>query len=587
MTSEPKGDASRRCADEDGVVLVLCAMVMVALLVMAALVIDLGYARGGSRLNQTTADLSALAGGKNLDIRDYSGACQNAVNYLNSNAKGMPAIGAAGFCGQSGNNVATTTCSGGPLAQAKPTISSGRFTVSVHFPVPDSEITDPGFGAGLNDGAPCDRMRVIVTSKEPSFFGGVVDSDGLTVTRSATVRVSAGTSKRAPALWLLDPTGCVGLDVTGGSHVSVGTSTVPGIITVDSDGTDCNGGQTTLDAGGAGTKIDVVPTPAGVEDGSIDLFALAAGATTCSVPACDPADVPSQVNTQPVAAGERATRAPVDWTFNCKTGYPDYHGIPIADCSEAPARPAYIDLLKAAVGTSGQPGATGVPGAYQRWTTAGHSCNSATVTVSGNWWVDCPGGLSIGTGSSVTFENGNVVLDGGLKMTGSGVLRVNTANSVPSLPSSCLPPAVSTPCIYRASAAAGFVYVRAGDLSLTGGTFAIKHSAVYVASGVVKVAGGAPSWSAPSEGPFAGLSLWAEAVSNGFQINGGAGVVLSGTFFTPEAKPLSLAGGGNWGQQSAQFISYHLAVSGGAILSVSPDPDNAIPLPPKTGVLIR
>jgi hypothetical protein len=64
-------------------------------------------------------------------------------------------------------------------------------------------------------------------------------------------------------------------------------------------------------------------------------------------------------------------------------------------------------------------------------------------------------------------------------------------------------------------------------------------------------------------------------------------VVLNGVFFTPEAIPLTLAGGGAWGQQSAQFIANSLAVSGGSILTIAPDPNLSIPIPAKAGVLIR
>ena len=58
---------------------------------------------------------------------------------------------------------------------------------------------------------------------------------------------------------------------------------------------------------------------------------------------------------------------------------------------------------------------------------------------------------------------------------------------------------------------------------------------------------GAREWTAPTAGPFNAISFWSEFPSSNFQINGGAGVTLGGVFFTPEAKPFSLAGGGNLG----------------------------------------
>jgi hypothetical protein len=418
------------------------------------------------------------------------------------------------------------------------------------------------------------------------FFGGVAGSHGLSATRSATVHSGGGTQKKVPALWLLDPYGCISLKASGGSQLTVGVttpSTIPGIIEIDSDGSSCNNNQYTVSAGGSNTKIQAVPT-SGNPAGEISLFALATGATACSAPACDAGDVAGgRLLTQPVSAAERATRAPVDWRYNCKSGYPAFHGIAIANCGAA--TPPYIDGLKTAVGTSGNPS----PSSYQRWTTTGHSCNpSGTTTVAGNWWVDCGGGLSIGNGTTVTFASGNVVFDGGLSMNG-GVLNLNSpANPAPTLTASCRPPNVTTPCISTSSAGAAFAYVRAGDWNITGGVLTAYHVAVYQAAGYLKVAGGAPpTWLAPTEGPFASLALWSEQSSNKFQMNGGAGVQLSGVFFTPEATPFSLAGGGNWGQLNAQFISYQLAVSGGGSLAITPDPFNFISLPPRAGVLIR
>jgi hypothetical protein len=130
--------------------------------------------------------------------------------------------------------------------------------------------------------------------------------------------------------------------------------------------------------------------------------------------------------------------------------------------------------------------------------------------------------------------------------------------------------------------------MRAGDINVTGGIPTFNHVTVYQAGGVVKITGGAPpSWSAPTEGPFAELGLWSELSSNKYQINGGAGVQLTGVFFTPEAAPFSLSGNGDWGQQNAQFISYRFSVSGGGTLTMAPDPNKFVQPPARTGTLIR
>ncbi|HZP31144.1 MAG TPA: Tad domain-containing protein [Acidimicrobiia bacterium] len=587
-------------AKERGAVLIVTTLLLTAVLGMTAILVDLGQVRSTTRLDQSVADLAALAAGKWLSQKNPAAACQDAVTYLNANANLSPTINAVNFCAQSGNDVNKTTCSSGSLTEAKPSATVGRYSVSIHYPVPDSEIADTNVsgGAHANDGVPCERMRVVISATDSRIFGGVLGGGSLATTRSATVRPSIAKSKLTPALWLLDPTGCTALSVSGGSQLTIGTTSpgiVQGVVTVDSDGSTCSSNQDTVSVSGAGTFLKAVPTtppPSPDQDkvGTVELLALPIGATTCVDPACNSADVTAgRLSPQPVPEGERGTRGPVDWVYNCKSGYPAYHGINIAPCPTDPSAPdsgkyAYIDKLKTAVKTSGAPDAT-----YQQWSLT-HSCNpSGTTTVTGNWWVDC-GNFSIGNGTTVDFAGGNVVFDGTISMSGSGVLRLNDANpNSVGLPVACTPAGgVTTPCIDSSSTNAAIVYLRNGDMNFTGGTFNAQHVTVVQNGGVVKVAGGAPpTWLAATEGPFAQLGLWSETSSNKYQINGGAGVLLSGVFFTPEASPFSLSGGGDWGQQDAQFISYHFSVSGGGLLTMAPDAQKFIQPPSNKGSLIR
>jgi hypothetical protein len=564
---------------------VLFGLLQVALLTVAALVVDIGYVRAAARRNQSIVDLAVLAAGDKVSQGDYLGACVSMITTLNVNATRMPAIDANAFCSQSGNDVAKTICTlpGTGIPQARPKVTAGAYTVELHFPVPTSEIWSTQYGDGLNDGQPCQRMRLLITTKEPGFFGGVVGSKGHAVTRSATLRSKSDPRERIPALWLLDPHGCTAFSASGGSRVIVGLTSptvVPGIIKLDSDGTACSSNQYAISSTGANTLIQAIPTT-GTPKGFISLYGLPPGATSCVAPMCDPADVSGgRLVPQPQGSTERATRAPVDWRYNCKSSYPSYHGLAIESCSDA--TPAYLDNLRAAIGTTGNPSAS----SYQRWTSS-YSCNPAgTVDVPvDNWWIDCPGGLSIGNGTTLTFGGGNIVMDKGLTMTG-GRLNVNTAKSSSSLPSTCVAPTVVTPCIDKSSVNASFLYVRDGSFEITGGVLDLRRVTVYQADGYVKVASATPMWTAPLEGPFAQLSLWSEESSNKFQINGGAGVSLDGIFFTPEAAPLTLSGSGDWGQLNAQFISYRVAVSGGGTLTMAPN-ESMISLPPTNNMLIR
>jgi hypothetical protein len=176
-------------------------------------------------------------------------------------------------------------------------------------------------------------------------------------------------------------------------------------------------------------------------------------------------------------------------------------------------------------------------------------------------------------------------------MTG-GNLSFNTNNTTSQLPATCVAPAVTTPCTGATSTGAAFVYLRSGDINITGGQININHAFVYNASGYVKINSSPPIWNAPTEGPFGYLALWCDmpATSNNvgkFSMAGGVGVQLSGVFFTPEAQAFSLTGGGTWGQQNAQFVTFQLQVSGGGLLTMAPDPQKSVKVPTLAGALIR
>jgi hypothetical protein len=592
--------ARSRRDGERGAVAIFTALLLTMTLGFAALLVDLGQLRATARNEQLYVDFAALAAGKKFTLGDANGACKDAIIYLNQNDERITtAINPTTFC-----SPVSSTCTNA-TAQAAPTTTVGDVQVTLHYPVPASEITDTRWGgAGKADGpSQCQRMRVIVRTKDKGMFSRIVGVNNSWTQRSATVRPyqSGGAP---PALWVLDPTGCVPLKVDGGSQVTVGTSTVQGIITVDSDGTTCSTGssQSTISATGSGTVLKAVGPPSGGTTGQINLAALPAGATACSFPACDPADVSGlRIAPQPVHS-TAASRSYIDWRYNCKAGYPTFHGVTIFDCPYTAANGgtsyAYIDNLKTAIGSSGVP-STGT------WTTigpGGSACSpSASITYPvGNYYVKCTkgnNGFVVNSGVTITFSGGNVVFEDNVTVSNGGTINFNTANTSSALSSSCVAPTVQTPCIGSSSSNAAIVYIR-GDESTafsTSGTGVVNanHVFVYGGAGSVAFSGSPPTWTAPTEGPFAGLAYWTDmsasatnAQRSSFTITGGSGANLSGVFFTPEATPFKLAGGGNWGQQHAQFISYQLTVTGGGILNMAPDPTALTP-PPMKGYLIR
>jgi hypothetical protein len=292
------------------------------------------------------------------------------------------------------------------------------------------------------------------------------------------------------------------------------------------------------------------------------------------------------------------------------SAYPNYHiaGDPIKNCDNAAYVQPYIDKLKSQVGPTGA-----TLGNFTQWTTSpGHS-NSCSpkgpqlIPAGTNMWIDCPGGFSMGTGDSLTIQGGNVVFDGPITLNGSSVLTVNSVTNSGTLSATCAgsfkqinnldsnvidtsnPPTFDPAgtCMRSSSSAAAFMYQRSGDLNLGGGTFNLFHTMLYQATGSIKTTGGAPaSWSNPTTGPFKGLALWSEK-SDVYTLNGGGSLLLSGTYFTPEANTFKLTGGGGSSLLSAQFIAYQLEISGGGTLALVPNQSNNISEPKHTGVLIR
>lgn len=573
---------------ERGAILVLFTLLVTATMIFAAFAVDLTSQRVNHRTQQTTADQAAAAAAARLNWGDVQGACQNAFTYLRNNTPDLPQ--STVDCSPLGT---TATCDNTNPAPHEATFSpsTAPYTIRLRYPIPDAEIADSHFSTGADDGAPCQRLRVSIAKQATTYFSRVIGVQTLSAQGSTVVRQTGG-SQVVPALWVLDPFACPAVNVQGGSQITVGSTlptVIPGVITVDSDGSGCTGSQKTVTVGGTGSFLHGVPT-SGQQQGVIDLYAMPPGQTTCTNSgagqfACDPASVASgALSPQPGPLNQRVTRAPVDWRYNCKATYPAFHGIAETGCPDAGTRQAYVDALRAAVGTTS---GGSVPAGFQRWTSS-FSCNVPAIVpivVTGNWYVDCPAGLKIGTGVTLTFASGNVILDGDLAMTGGTLIVNGVTNLNSTVGSACQ----TTVCAGASSVQAAYMFLRgAGNLNITGGTPVFNNVFVYANGGYTKVAGGTPPvWSAPAEGPFSGLSLWAELSSNKFQVNGGATMSLSGTFFAPEAVPFTFSGGAPTSQQHAQFISYDLSISGGALLSMAPDPTSEISIPSSLPLLIR
>jgi hypothetical protein len=158
----------------------------------------------------------------------------------------------------------------------------------------------------------------------------------------------------------------------------------------------------------------------------------------------------------------------------------------------------------------------------------------------------------------------------------------------------CAPidPATTPPklCPTTSSLKAAYIFMRNGNLDVRD-RLTFNHTTLYQHNGFINViAGAVPNWTSPDEGAFRGLSYWNEKPSNSatdFQLLGGGAMQLEGTFFTPEARPLRLRGGGLQNALQAQFISNSLDVGGNGVLSLDPLTNKGVAISTPAGVLIR
>lgn len=559
-----RGDSER------GATLVLLAFSMVLLMGVAAVAVDLAAVRYDLRAAQLASDAAATAGAIHIDPvagSDAEDGCQVAWEYLLENIEDTVAPLSPPNCG-----AFSGAC---PASEREVPASAGPYSFVITHPVPDGH--DLMLGQPLTpeiDGAACQRLGVTVERTRDYTFARVIGFVAGTPTADSVARIAVrpGEGELVPLL-VLEPTGCNALITSGHGAVTVDYfEDVPGIIAVDSDGSKSDNPHTcsphnryTINSNDNDLNwIHANPTPDGIPSRILS-YALP------GTKSYEEVDVTSgRLSPRPTALDEvgaddgRITRAPIDHRYNCKPSYDPYLGfVPLDGC--ASSDPPHIDNLRAAYGGSGN------PGFVHKWTDH-HSCflnNVGTISEFGNWWIDCPGGLSINQDTTVTLDGGDLVFDGGIDIGSNGQLHINPSESSDHV-----------------------VFLRSGDLTKGGGDskLTMRRTMVYMESGRVDVGGGSEEdslqWSAPLDGNFEDLALWAEAPLQ-FGIGGQGSNKLEGTFFTPLADPFSLTGQAGQFQTSAQFLTRRLEVKGLGEVFMTPDPERSTKLPLRGVRLIR
>jgi hypothetical protein len=579
------------------------AFMMVTLVMLLALVVDLGLLRMDRRTDRLAADASATAGVAGLDPfsgGDAAEACAIAWEYFMLNIPDEGPSPTPPNC-----TIFADACD--PAIARTATATAGPYTFSIVQPVPDSHTYMTGQTLNPDvDGGACQRLGVGISRQRDYAFAAVVGIDAGATNVSAVARIGAGlgAGELVPLL-LLEPISCDALFTSGQGKITVSYfENTPGIIVVDSDASKtknpnrCSSNSWSIDSKGTQNGwIRAIPVPGQTISSAILSYALsgAIGANAASAydlsdltSPVDPADIsdPSEAPVswfrlypEPFPASRRITRAPIDWRYNCKASYPDYDldgpesgGVPVMGCLETATRLPYIDNLTSLYGDASDIG-TNPPGTFSRWTDT-HDCayqpSDPDITVSGDWWIDCPSGLTIN--NNITFSGGSIVSDGSIDV-GGGSLTINDGTTIDEL-----------------------VYIRSGRLyKVAQASISMTQTFVYLDDGWIDFGGGSGSltWTAPIGGTtnttasrFEDLALWSES-REVHRLGGQAGNQLEGTLFTPNADPFVLTGQAGQFQTAAQFLTRRLEVGGQGEVSMHPDPDRITLIPVRDIRLIR
>jgi hypothetical protein len=514
-------------------------MSMLAIVMVASIVIDLGGARHARAHDQDSADAMAIAGAAKIDPTGGSNqnACTAAWNYAVGNL-GVAASSAPTCSNWAGSCVATTA--------RTITATSGSYTITFTNPVLDTSSFFDGQAATTSDGAPCNRFGVQITQTWQFPFGA--GTTQTLRTKALGLLGHANGTVDAP-LVLLNAHDCNVMTITGNSTISAQTTTgQTAYIAIDSDGTSCP----------AGSKVIVDATGnAEMVAGGIAMWALSTGNTAR---AYDPSDVGAgrAFYPGPIASSAPVGRSQMDWAYNCSSS----NACPYST-------PPYISNLIAA------DGGTGVPAGFTRWTSV-YSCNPGSLVVpSGNWYIDCPAGLS--TGGTLTFRGGDIVSDNAISVSGNGALRINC--DVTDSNTAC-PSDPTTPTT---------LFLRNGGLSKSGNvSFTLHETFAYLANGTVSLTGDSKlDWTAPEDpdSPFNNLLMWTES-NTAISMTGNSDTVFDGIMFAPNAA-LNLTGNSGSNALGSQMFVNTASLTGDSTLRMSPRDDRILQLGGASSALIR
>lgn len=618
---------------EDGIFLILWAVLAVGLFGMVAIVIDLGALRADRREQRAAADAAVTAGAHVMAAEGGANACAVTWQYATTNL-GVPPGGAP--CG------AFPPCTGSPWSV---TGTSGGYTITIAHPVLDgddlldADAVGPDFAVNVHpdaDGVACDRIGVNISSTRQPIFARVIGASGNTTSAHSVARVAPGGPGDEPAsLVLLERHACraVRTDGVNTRLIVAAANGAAGRIQADSraDGS-CPGGTKVVEgtAGSSGPSIlaEHLRDAGGaiVKQARIQIFAELFGDPKAHT------DWPATVGEPDPIGYKQIGRTPVDQRYLENVRALETEAT-TAVTSAAPFGPSvtYVNVT--------DPAPAGL----------GLTCTIDTptpITSGTRFWFNCPGGLTV-RNLTIDVADAEVVINGPLSVDSTGFtitdarkvwVRGKTGGNKRGIdlgaPFVVNNDSLAT-CADRFAAdrtAVGTMFLKEGTLEtaspaarvqwcqmfvyLRGDSTTTAASALpaavtpppalppppgnYGSIGTINVTGGAAiDWTAPNEltvlpttadlavHKFEDFALWTEAHEQS-NLNGGGGLELGGIYFLPNADPFRISG--NSGQSievDAQFYVRRLEVRGGSVLRMVPDPSNQVPIPTNVVALIR
>lgn len=528
---------ARRAEGEAGVTLILFALALIAIMTMVAIVIDLSNVRNTRQDSKSTTDAATSAGLLSLApdgvARPWSGVC-SALDYLKANRPDVSFSDITYWDGQEGvgtnagdpiqsapNNAPCSSLANQKCLPNSPTtwawirVTDGDFIADLRsgYNTPDALFPeDAGSysgdnGVALNGG--CDQLAVIVSDRDPALFGGAAGATGYdTKTRSVGRVVINFEGEASPAFLMLERNRCgvlseaVGTGGGSGIIVKAASSTQPGLIHVDSVGTNgCSGsseGNYTLFSSGIGSTFGIqalgsdgdllADPPVPAAPGIIALHALQV----------DPANAHGWATTAGVSpaptAGRVVSRQPIDDKYN----------------PSARTQPTISDIHEDAYDDATQSVTTATTAGF----TIVSTCNNHTPTLveqaALKIFVNCPDGYSPRDASfslatevifngPVQVSNGRslfmplaqrVVVGGtstrGLELSGGGRLGINSGlflDTDAALDGACIGDATSsTPSVISSRKVQLTIFGGAGAGALDlAGRAALCRTSVYLA----------------------------------------------------------------------------------------------------------